>query len=172
MSSSFMARASVGSFSAWLRLRPKLFPKSEPPVLPPGLTLSSFAKGSGLNVVPSLKGCDPKTPPGAVLSCFGAGNRVSVSIDWSAGAAGPAGVDVNMDFAPALPPKEAKPPLAAKLAKPPWPVFAGEGVVGPPNTLLPAEAPRPAKPDCPNAGDAEAVDPKVHGDALMPNIED
>lgn len=174
MSSSFIATASVDSFAAWFRLRPKLLPKSEPPVLPPDLTLSSFAKGSGLNVVPSLNGCDPKIPPGAA-SCFGAGNIVSVSIDWSEGGAGgawDAGVDANMDFAPGVDPKEANPPFAAKLAKPLWPAVADEGVVELPNTLLLTEAPRPAKPDCPNAGDAEEVDPEVHGDALMPRRED
>jgi hypothetical protein len=112
MSSSFMVGPEfVGWFLASESADVKLLPNNEDPEVFAAGSLSSFADGSGLNELSSLKDPEPNTEP-VGLSVLG-GNAVLV--DESAGA--PKGL--GLDLFPL--PKTLWPLLlAASEAKPPW----------------------------------------------------
>ena len=148
--------------------RPNPPPNSDPPLLCAGFSLlllasfsSSAALGSGLKVEPRTNGvADPngeadsgltEDPKAEVASGFapnleGGGKAVSESIDTSVvlEANAPPGLDPKMLGPLEGAPTDPKPPLAAKLAKPPE--APGEGAAALPKTL-PGVAPAAAKPD-------------------------
>lgn len=113
---------SVVSPSAEPIVFPNPFP-NRPPLSFAGCSLvSSFAAGSGLNELWSLKGSEePNTPvPAAAVPFWGGGKAVFVSVAWPNGL--PAGLlPPNILDPPVVPdpdPREPNPPLFAKPAKP------------------------------------------------------
>jgi hypothetical protein len=156
--------------TASFRERPKPLPNKLPPF---GLSSSSAALGSALKVVPRTKGVAPKADVPSFLA-DGGGNAVSVSIDTSGvleAKLPPTGLlKTLVDPLALLPPRDPKPPLLAKPAKPP---DAGEMVDAPLPKTLPEVGLALPKADWPNAGVAADVpDADAQGDGFAPNPKD
>jgi hypothetical protein len=138
-------------FELSLRAEPKALPNPDPKrPPPPPLELgfsSSFALGSALNELCSLKPPEPR--PEIPVDCWGGGNAVSLDDEVARAPPEPNG-DLDEGCPKTLPPlgvppRSPKPDFEAKLAKPPAEGAAGEAVEVEvlPNTLLTAEGPSP-----------------------------
>lgn len=174
ISSSLVAVVGVetaGLLAASVRAEPKALPNKEDPDNGAGLALSSFADGSGLNELSSLKGVEAKRPPEG-LSCRGGKAVSALELD-------PNGFDDLVALPKTLPvllllfATDAKPPWPEKPAKPPDEGVAdGDEVTALPNALLLLSLfAKPAKPDCPKAevGAVPTDDEVAHGDGFPPN---